>query len=296
MRFTLVIETNTNRNLVTGLAALISVVLWASAFVGIRASLADYGPYHLALFRWLASSLVFLLLAVVKPVRVPARVHLPAIALTGLFGIAGYSVLLNLGEMTVTASAASFIVNTVPIQTAILAAFLLRDKITRRLLVSMLTGLLGVGLITFGEKSAVYLINTGALLILFAAFSQALYFIGQKKLLKYYTPLEVVSYTAFAGTLILLFFCSRTRKYHHVGIWWSHHFRTLYRRISRRYRLSALDLRPFQNAGCKGYSIPLPGALCSHHNLLFLAIRGTSSEISRRWHRCLIRTCLPVIW
>lgn len=206
MRSPRVIGTITNRNLVTGLAALIAVVLWASAFAGIRASLADYGPYHLALFRWLASSVIFLLLALIKPLRMPSREHIPLIALTGLLGIVGYSVLLNLGELTVTASAASFIVNTVPIQTAVLSAFLLREKITQPLLVSMLTGLLGVGLIAFGEKSSVNLFNTGALLILLAALSQAIYFISQKKLLKHYTPLEVVSYTSLSGTAILFVF------------------------------------------------------------------------------------------
>ena len=206
MRSTLVIGTNTNRNLVTGLAALLAVVLWASAFVGIRASITDYGPYHLALLRWLATSVIFLLLAIIKPLRVPTREHIPLIALTGVTGIVGYSVLLNLGEMTVTASAASFIVNTVPIQTVVLSAFILHEKITQRLLVSMLAGLLGVGVIAFGEKSYGGLINTGALLILLATLSQALFFIVQKKLLKYYSPLELVSYTSIAGTAILLIF------------------------------------------------------------------------------------------
>jgi drug/metabolite transporter (DMT)-like permease len=49
----------------------------------------------------------------------------------GLLGIALYNALLNTGEQTVSAGAASFIVNTLPIFTALLAQSFLHERFNR---------------------------------------------------------------------------------------------------------------------------------------------------------------------
>ena len=51
--------------------------------------------------------------------------------LCGFLGIALYNALLNTGEQTVSAGAASFIVNTLPIFTALLAAVFLGERFNR---------------------------------------------------------------------------------------------------------------------------------------------------------------------
>ena len=55
------------------LAALAAtVLLWASAYAGIRVGLAEYGPGQVALFRLLTASVVLALYALVTRMRLPA--------------------------------------------------------------------------------------------------------------------------------------------------------------------------------------------------------------------------------
>src|SRR5262245_33670445 len=74
----------------TMLALATTLVLWASAFAGIRAGLAAYEPGQLALLRFLTASVVLGVYAAVVRLRLPAWRDLPAIVLVGFFGITLY--------------------------------------------------------------------------------------------------------------------------------------------------------------------------------------------------------------
>lgn len=180
-----------------------AIVLWASAFPGIRAGLEAYGPGELALFRSLVASGAFALHVALRRPRLPAAAEWPRIAALGIAGIAGYNLALNLGERTVGAGAASFLVATVPLFTALLASVLLREAFHWRLLVGLLVGLLGVGLISLGEGGGLPA-DAGALFVLGAAVHQALFFVLQKRSLARSAPLAVVAAATWVGTLLLL--------------------------------------------------------------------------------------------
>ena len=196
---------SSQRKILPGLAVLFTVVLWASAFVGIRATLHDYPPHHLALLRVIASSIFLAALTLIRPVRLPAREDLPKIVLTGFLGTTFYIIAINYGELSVSAGAASFIVNTGPIITTILSVYMLNEQINGPIIFSMVTGFAGVGLISIGELTALSL-NIGSMVILLAAISQSLYFVIQKPLLLKYSALELVSYSIWSGTLFLMVF------------------------------------------------------------------------------------------
>ena len=87
------------------LALAIALIVWASAFPGIRAGLDGYAPAHLALLRFLVACTVLTGYAVLRRIRLPEARDLPAICLAGFLGIAFYHVLLNTGELTVSAGA-----------------------------------------------------------------------------------------------------------------------------------------------------------------------------------------------
>lgn len=91
------------------------MLLWASAFVGIRAGLHAYSPAHLALLRYAAASLTLGGYALVKHMCLPPWRDLLRMALLGLVGIAFYGVALNAGEVSVPSAVASFLVNAAPI-------------------------------------------------------------------------------------------------------------------------------------------------------------------------------------
>ncbi len=192
-------------SLTTKLAIGTTVILWASAFAGIRAGLHDYSPEHLAAFRFLIASAVLALAALFQPMRRPDWADLPRFFAVGFMGIPAYNIALNMGEVTVSAGAASFIINTAPIFTALFAMRFLNERIYLMGWVGMLLSFIGVGLIAFGGELGLEF-TPGALLILLAALCQSLYFVLQKPLLKKYTSFQVVSIAMWLGTACLLIF------------------------------------------------------------------------------------------
>jgi drug/metabolite transporter (DMT)-like permease len=187
----------------TGLAIFGTVVLWGSAFVGIRYSLADYSPFHLALLRFLVASAVLVVFAVAGRVRLPSARDLPLIVLTGFSGIGFYNLVLNYGAMTVNAGSTSFIISTAPIMTSLIAYAFLGERISPLGWCGMLISLMGVGLIAFGQGDS-FQFESGALFVFVAAFSTSIFFVVQKPLLKKYNSVEVTCYSIWIGTLILL--------------------------------------------------------------------------------------------
>jgi drug/metabolite transporter (DMT)-like permease len=182
-----------------------AMILGASAFPGIRAGLEGYSPSHLALFRFVIASITLAALAAVLHVRAPRRADLPRLILLGFLGFAFYHIALNYGEMTVTAGAASFIITTVPMFNVALSMLILRERLHPAAWAGMAVSMFGVALITLGENGG-FEPSAGAVLILAAAVAQSFYFILQKPLLERYSAFEVVCYSAWFGTGLMLVF------------------------------------------------------------------------------------------
>jgi drug/metabolite transporter (DMT)-like permease len=189
-----------NRTLV---ASAVTLLCWASAFAGIRASLTSYTPAQLALFRFLVGSAVLAIHAVLTRMPLAKKQDLGAIALIGFLGITAYHLLLNYGELSVTAGAASLLVNTAPIFTALLAIAFLGERLSLRRWVGIAISFTGVVLITGGEAKGLSF-DFGALLIVISAICISLYMILQKPYLKKYTAVQFTTYIIWAGTIFLL--------------------------------------------------------------------------------------------
>src|ERR1039458_6103715 len=115
----------------TILALAFALVLWASAFAGIRAGLRAYAPANLAVLRFLVASVVLAVYAALAHFRRPRLRDLPGLILSGAIGITFYNLALNYGETRVTAGAASMLIASTPIWTALAARFWLHEKLTR---------------------------------------------------------------------------------------------------------------------------------------------------------------------
>jgi len=191
------------------------LLLWSSAFAGIRAGMrlaatgspgADgYGPGELALLRFGTASLVLAIFALIRRMRLPERIDLPRIALAGCLGISAYHTSLNFGEVTVQAGAASMLIAAGPVFTALLSALFLGERLTRLGWGGILLAFGGVSLIALsGGKGLQF--TPGSLLILLAAAVAAVYTILTKPSLRKYSALEFTCYSIWAGTLPLLVF------------------------------------------------------------------------------------------
>jgi len=203
---TLMMNTSTDRRTLIALA--VALIFWSSAFAAIRAALAAYGPGELALLRFLTASTVLGAYAIASRMRLPKLRDLPLIVLLGLLGITGYHLLLNVGELTVTAGSASMLIASAPIFTALFAYLLLGERFRAMGWVGVGLSFTGVALIAFGEGGGVHL-EAGALLILLAAVLTSLYSVLQKRFIRRYTPLEFTTYVIWAGTLPMLVFLPR---------------------------------------------------------------------------------------
>lgn len=180
-----------------------ALVLWASAFAGIRAGLRAYAPANLAVLRFLVASVVLAVYAAVAHFRRPKLHDVPGLILSGAIGITFYNLALNYGETRVTAGAASLLIASTPIWTALAARFWLHEKLNAIGWAGAFVSFGGVALIASGEGEGIHL-STQALIILAAAISSAIYMILQKHYLASYSALEFTAYSIWSGTLLML--------------------------------------------------------------------------------------------
>jgi drug/metabolite transporter (DMT)-like permease len=184
------------------LAAVAALGFWGSAFVATRVALVSFTPGEVALYRYSVASLTLALLAWWLRPPLPRRQDLPRLIAVGVIGVGLYTLALNTGLQTVTAGAASFIVNTAPLFSVVFACVILKERPGWPGWLGLLIGLAGLGLIATGEKESG--VSPGALLLFASAVAWALYQIIQKPLLPYYGPVGVVCYAIWFGTAIFL--------------------------------------------------------------------------------------------
>jgi drug/metabolite transporter (DMT)-like permease len=187
------------------LALGVTVLIWASAFAGIRAGLEAYTPGHLALLRFLVGSALLVIYALATRMPLPAWRDLPAVVLGGFLGFTVYHTGLAFGQVTVEAGSASLIIASVPVFTALLAVAFLGEKLGLLGWIGTLVSFGGVALISAGEGGTLS-IDPGAGPILLAAVSESLFFVFQKPYLAKYGSLRFTTYAIWAGTLAMLVF------------------------------------------------------------------------------------------
>lgn len=184
------------------IAALATVILWASAFPTIRIGLADFDPVPLASLRFAIASVPMLIWFAIRRPALPRLRHLALFALCGAIGIALYNVGLNTGQRTVSAGAASFIVNTVPVITAVLAVLFLGERFGARAWIGTLLSFGGVGLIALGQPGGLTF-GAGATLVLAAAACQGAFFILQRSLVPLYGAPLCATLAIVTGAIFL---------------------------------------------------------------------------------------------
>lgn len=187
-------------------AHLITIILWASAFPGIRFALTVYSPEHISLLRLLVGSFMLLIVAFILRIRLPEVRDIPVILLFGFLGFSVYQTALNYGEQTISAGVASLLVSTTPIFTALLALAFFREKFGFTGWIGAFIGFIGVAFISLGGSTENLSFNFGVILVLVASLSESIYFTFQQLYLKKYGFVTFTMYAIWAGTLFMLIF------------------------------------------------------------------------------------------
>ena len=177
---------------VTGMTAgLVTVVLWGSAFVAIRAADKSLSPGTIAVGRLIVSTAILSVVALVRREPLPARRDVLAIAAYGVLWLGIYSFTLNTAERHVDAGTSAMIINTGPLLIALLAGLFLGEGFPRRLFAGCAIAfggcvLIGLGAIESGTRSGL-----GIGLCVVAAFAYASAVIVQKPVLARVSPFQV---------------------------------------------------------------------------------------------------------
>ncbi|WP_430472755.1 DMT family transporter [Thalassospira lucentensis] len=183
-------------------AALVTVVSWAASFPLIGVALGTFDPIPLAAVRFaIAACPAVVWLLIVRP-PLPRLRDLGRLALGGAIGISLYNWLLNTGQQTVSPGAASFIINTLPIWTALLATIFLRERFGFRAWIATAVSFSGVFLIAQGQPGEMRFGN-GSSLILLASILSASYFVLVRDVIARYGAGTCTCWTLITGALWL---------------------------------------------------------------------------------------------
>lgn len=186
------------------LAALVTVTMWASAFVAIRAAGDELSPGSIALGRLLVSSVVLTGIALVRREPLPRRLDLIRIAAYGVLWLGVYSVSLNAAERRVDAGTAAMLINVGPILIAILAGIFLREGFPRWLFLGCAIAFSGCVLIGLASSQGSAGAGVGIVLLAVAALAYASAVVIQKPVLARVSPLQVTWLGCVAATIACL--------------------------------------------------------------------------------------------
>jgi drug/metabolite transporter (DMT)-like permease len=186
------------------LAALVTVVLWGSAFVGIRAAGRDLSPGALSLGRLAVASVILGALVLARREPLPGRGDLPRIAVIGLTWFGVYTVALNEAERRVDAGTAAMLVNVGPILIAVLAGLLLGEGFPRMLFAGCAVAFAGVVVIGIATSEQGISAGWGTVLCVVAAFAYAIAVVVQKPLLSHASGLSITWLACTIGAVACL--------------------------------------------------------------------------------------------
>lgn len=188
------------------IALFTAVLVWSSSYVGIRIGLTQFSPGSLALLRYFSASIAMFIVYIRLPHRYGLKLKdFPYIFILGAIGFALYNLTLNVGELTVQAATAGFLIALIPIGMIILARIFFREKLTKPILLGIGMSFAGIILISVGESNG-FEINIGILYVLCSVIAGSIYSTFQKPFLKNYHPIEFSAYAIWSGTLALLIF------------------------------------------------------------------------------------------
>lgn len=189
--------------------SLLTILLWASAFVGIRFAVRSYHPGSMALLRYLVASLCMGFVYYYQPHKtLPQKRDLWRIVIAGMLGIGLYNITLNIAEITVPAPIASFTISQSPVIATLLAMIFLGERLKPFHVAGILVSFGGVLLIALSHhnSTSVVAFQKGLLLVVIATFCGALYTVMQKPILKRLSAIQFVCYAIWSGTAVLLIY------------------------------------------------------------------------------------------
>ena len=186
------------------LAIVVTTLLWASAFVAIRAARTHFAPAQLALGRLIVAAVPLSAVMAVQRLALPRRRELPAIIVCGLLWFGVYNIALNEGERLLDAGTAAMLVNVAPIMIAVLATVVLRERLSRWLLIGLAVAFAGaavIGVASSGHHQGGF---DGVLVCVLAAAAYTVAVVIEKPVLARVSPVALTWAACVVGAVACL--------------------------------------------------------------------------------------------
>lgn len=193
----------------TGLAfgaMLLAAASWAIAFPLVTIALTAMTAVPLTSIRFISAGVLALGWIAWMRWPFPSWRHVGRYLACSLLGSVWYSIFTNMGQATVSAGAASFINNIIPILTALMAWPVLGERLNRPGWLGCLIGFAGVSFIAVYQPGGLSF-GAGAMFIFLSTLGSAAYFVLQKPLVETYGAMPCTAYTlVFSGIFLLPWF------------------------------------------------------------------------------------------
>ena len=186
---------------------IVTFLLWGTQHPFLKMLSDALSPFVINVLRF-SITLIVLTPLIVTQKTIPSKKDLFKIAGLGVIGIACYGFLVIAGLQHSTSMNCSILVNTHPLIAAVLAPFLVKEKLHFRGVIGILIGFLGMSLVLangfqFRTMLEVQYLR-GNLLLLLSGVCLALYALGSKFFVPQYGSLATTFYAVSGGTIVLL--------------------------------------------------------------------------------------------
>jgi drug/metabolite transporter (DMT)-like permease len=185
-------------------AGLTTVVLWSTAFIGVRDAGHQLTGGALSLGRLAVGSVVLGAVVWVRREPIPPRADLPALLFLGVLWFGLYNVALSEAERRVDAGTAAMLVNVGPILIAVMAGVVLKEGFPRSLLTGCAVAFTGVVIIAVATSDTGITASWGTALCLVAAVAYSVAVVAQKPLLERGSALSVTWIACTVGAVACL--------------------------------------------------------------------------------------------
>ena len=191
-------------------------IMWALQFAGAKIATENLGPITVTVIPMAISTLLMVSVLAMRKRKPAAEDPVPgsrlriilSFVLLGTGGIVISQLFLTWGIARSLASNAAVITLTVPAITAVLAFFMLGERLTLLRCISFALALAGVLMVSGIDWRSVHIFQgkylLGSILLFLSCWGGSFYNTYAKKLLRRYSPLEVTVYSFTVCTLVLL--------------------------------------------------------------------------------------------
>lgn len=178
--------------------------LWGFNLPAVKYLVSEVGPVTTSAFRiFLASVVVFSILAVLKMVRKPTKQEWQYIVLGAVLNVVCHHYFLSLGLSITTSSNAGLILGTGPVLTSILVSLIMKVYPTRLQWFGAVLGLVGVSATVLAAGDGTSGVSIGDVLVFLSIFTQVFSFLVISKAAKEIDPRLLTAYMFLVGSAFL---------------------------------------------------------------------------------------------